>query len=121
MRLEYTQNLKLDQRLSQSPQMIQAMQILQLTTPELLDRIAAEIEDNPFLETSEGVDEDQRRSEANDPEEPAEAEHEPDPVDLESIGNLLEAAPSTRGARGELVFPRKSRLGNGFARSWLPV
>ncbi|MHC4381161.1 MAG: RNA polymerase factor sigma-54, partial [Planctomycetota bacterium] len=64
----------------------------------LLDRIAAEIEDNPFLETSEGVDEDQRRSEANDPEEPAEAEHEPDPVDLESIGNLLEAAPSTRGA-----------------------
>jgi RNA polymerase sigma-54 factor len=61
MRLEYTQELRLEQRLQQSPQMIQAMQILQLTTPELLDRIEAELEDNPFLETGgpeEGEEED---------------------------------------------------------------
>ncbi|MFK5955537.1 MAG: RNA polymerase factor sigma-54 [Planctomycetota bacterium] len=101
MRLEYTQNLKLEQRLSQSPQMIQAMQILQLTAPELLDRIAAELEDNPFLETNESADnlEDKEREEqTNDNStEVGEAEHEPDPVDIESIGNLLEAAPVSRG------------------------
>jgi len=51
MRLEYTQNLRLEQRLVQSPQMIQAMQVLQLTTPELIERIEAELEDNPFLES----------------------------------------------------------------------
>lgn len=50
MRLEYQQSLRMEQRLIQSPQMIQAMQILQLTTPELLDRIEAELEENPFLE-----------------------------------------------------------------------
>lgn len=93
MRLEYTQNLKLEQRLSQSPQMIQAMQILQLTSPELLDRIAAELEDNPFLETSES--EEARKDASSDTE--ISEDHEPDPADIESIGNLLEAAPASRG------------------------
>ncbi len=99
MRLEYTQNLKLEQRLSQSPQMIQAMQILQLTTPELLDRIAAELEENPFLETAEPEDAAPNNSEASDA---SETDHEPDPVDIESIGNLLESAPAPRsGGRAE--------------------
>jgi len=98
MRLEYTQNLKLEQRLSQSPQMIQAMQILQLTAPELLDRIAAELEENPFLETNETPDKvDGPDLEASDQEESGESEHEPDPVDIESIGNLLEGAPISKG------------------------
>lgn len=69
MRLEYTQNLRLEQKLVQSPQMIQAMQVLQLTTPELLDRIDEEIEDNPFLESGpEGEDEGPRdqKEEAGD-------------------------------------------------------
>ncbi len=57
MRLEYTQNLRLEQRLVQSPQMIQAMQVLQLTTPELLDRIESELEDNPFLEPADSPEE----------------------------------------------------------------
>lgn len=57
MRLEYTQNLRLEQRLVQSPQMIQAMQVLQLTTPELLERIDTELEENPFLESGAEVDE----------------------------------------------------------------
>ena len=92
MRLEYNQNLKLEQRLAQSPQMIQAMQILQLTMPELLDRIAAELEDNPFLETSESADKDS--TEEHDSPDPPEEDHQPDPVDLDNLGNLLEGAPS---------------------------
>jgi RNA polymerase sigma-54 factor len=43
----------MEQRLLQSPQMIQAMQILQLSSQELLDRMQAELVENPFLEGSE--------------------------------------------------------------------
>ena len=50
MNLEFRQSLRMEQKLQQSPQMIQAMQVLQLTTHELMDRIEAELEENPFLE-----------------------------------------------------------------------
>ena len=85
MRMELRQSLRLEQKLLQSPQMIQAMQILQLTTPELLDRIQEELEDNPFLQ-----------SEA--PEEgPAKSEED---VDFDIEGPLLETfrgeGPSSR-------------------------
>jgi len=53
MRLDFQQQLRMEQRLLQSPQMIQAMQVLQLTTPELMDRIQAELEENPFLEVED--------------------------------------------------------------------
>lgn len=43
----------MEQRLLQSPQMIQAMQILQLSSQELLERVEQELVENPFLETSE--------------------------------------------------------------------
>lgn len=95
MRLEYTQNLKLEQRLAQSPQMIQAMQILQLTTPELLDRIEAELEDNPFLETETpaGESEDEQKTET-------ESEDDLDLGDMADLTNLLEGAPSSGSGTG---------------------
>ncbi|MEL6427813.1 MAG: RNA polymerase factor sigma-54 [Planctomycetota bacterium] len=43
----------MEQRLIQSPQMIQAMQILQLPLLELSERIAQELSENPFLEEAE--------------------------------------------------------------------
>jgi len=95
MRLEYTQNLKLEQRLAQSPQMIQAMQILQLTTPELLDRIEAELEDNPFLETEGTAGE-------SESEEKTENENDDDLDlgDMADLTNLLEGAPSSGSGTG---------------------
>lgn len=106
MRLEYTQDLRLEQRLQQSPQMIQAMQILQLTTPELLDRIEAELEDNPFLETSatESAEED-GAPEAAETTEARDVEAEAEPAEVEAVeddgalDNLLEAAPWRAPAR----------------------
>ena len=56
MRLEFNQQLRMEQKLLQSPQMIQAMQILQLTTPELLERIQEEIDENPFLEKEKSLE-----------------------------------------------------------------
>ena len=43
MEMQHRQQLNLEQKLSQSPQMIQAMQVLQLNLPELLDFLTAEI------------------------------------------------------------------------------
>lgn len=53
MRLGLSQNQRMDQRLVQSPQMIQAMQILQLSSLDLQARIAEELLENPFLEVEE--------------------------------------------------------------------
>ena len=50
MRLGLGQHLRTEQRLVQSPQMIQAMQILQCPMMELQDQIEHELEDNVFLE-----------------------------------------------------------------------
>ena len=54
MRVGLSQTARMDQRLIQSPQMIQAMQILQLSALELETRIAQELEENPFLQVKEG-------------------------------------------------------------------
>jgi RNA polymerase sigma-54 factor len=54
----------MEQRLLQSPQMIQAMQILQLSSQELLDRMQQELVENPFLELAEG-----ERPEGSEPPE----------------------------------------------------
>ena len=43
----------MEQRLIQSPQMIQAMQVLQLPLLELSERIEQELNENPFLEVVE--------------------------------------------------------------------
>ncbi|MEM7202151.1 MAG: RNA polymerase factor sigma-54 [Planctomycetota bacterium] len=52
MRLGLQQSLRAEQRLVQSPQMIQAMQILQCPTMELKDQIEQELQENVFLETA---------------------------------------------------------------------
>ena len=53
MRLGLHQSARLEQRLQQSPQMIQAMQILQLPLLDLEARVEQELVENPFLERAE--------------------------------------------------------------------
>lgn len=50
MRLGLNQSVRLDQRLVQSPQMIQAMKILQLGALDLQERVDQELVENPMLE-----------------------------------------------------------------------
>jgi RNA polymerase sigma-54 factor len=57
MRLGLTQNLRAEQRLIQSPQMIQAMQILQTPMMELKDQIEQELQENVFLEIKDAGEE----------------------------------------------------------------
>lgn len=61
MRLGLTQSLRAEQRLIQSPQMIQAMQVLQLPLIELKDQVEQELQENVFLERQD----DAERSESN--------------------------------------------------------
>jgi RNA polymerase sigma-54 factor len=57
MKLGLHQSARMEQRLVQSPQMIQAMQILQLSGLDLLERIEQELTENPFLEVAEPTEE----------------------------------------------------------------
>src|SRR5687767_8999341 len=53
MRLGLHQSARMEQRMIQSPQMIQAMQILQLSSQDLVERVEQELSENPFLEMVE--------------------------------------------------------------------
>jgi RNA polymerase sigma-54 factor len=53
MKLGLNQSARMEQRLVQSPQMIQAMQILQLSSLDLEERVEQELVENPFLEEAE--------------------------------------------------------------------
>ncbi len=57
MKLGLHQSARMEQRLLQSPQMIQAMQILQLSAADLEERIEQELTENPFLELKDGASE----------------------------------------------------------------
>ena len=56
MRLGLTQSMRAEQRLIQSPQMIQAMQVLQLPLIELKDQVEQELQENIFLERQDDAD-----------------------------------------------------------------
>ncbi|RMH05401.1 MAG: RNA polymerase sigma-54 factor [Planctomycetota bacterium] len=102
MRLEYQQNLRMEQRLLQSPQMIQAMQILQCTTQELLDRIETELEDNPFLESDLPKPESGPETETGgEGEETGDDEPGEDLPELGEIDQIFEPGERPSGPRGD--------------------
>lgn len=84
MKLGLSQHVGMEQRLVQSPQMIQAMQILQLSSLDLVGRIEQELMENPFLEVAEG-----------EPAQDEESAPNPDegPIDkgLEGMLDMLES------------------------------
>ncbi|MBL8754780.1 MAG: RNA polymerase factor sigma-54 [Planctomycetes bacterium] len=72
MRLGLTQSLRAEQRLIQSPQMIQAMQVLQLPLLELKDQIDQELQENVFLERKDESERNEPQATAPEPEAPPE-------------------------------------------------
>src|SRR5512139_3149805 len=59
MALEIRQQLKLSQQLVMTPQLQQAIKLLQLSRMELLDVVRAELEENPVLEEGQESPEEQ--------------------------------------------------------------
>ncbi len=76
MSLELKQHLKMTQQLVMTPQLQQAIKLLQLSRMELVDLIRTEITENPLLEDP-GEGEDESRAEGASPAEQQQVEAEP--------------------------------------------
>lgn len=107
MRLGLSQHLRTEQRLVQSPQMIQAMQVLQYPLLELMDRIDQELQENACLEVEE-----KERPETTTETEAANSETTEDP-NLETVYEKLENSSETDTTFEtlELLEQRSSDLG----------
>jgi RNA polymerase sigma-54 factor len=97
MQIGIFQTVRMEQRLLQSPQMIQAMQVLQLPLLELKDQIDQELQENVFLERKDEAE----RADAQQAEQPTQIE---DRLQREFSAEIdqLEARvePSWRQGRG---------------------
>jgi RNA polymerase sigma-54 factor len=122
MRLGLTQSLRTEQRMVQSPQMIQAMQILQCPLIELQGQIEQELQENVFLEVSEDVqpaangatDSDGNRVEVENDERgsleerlTSQFEH-----DIDQLEQRTEAIPGTRARGSEEESDRRLEMLN---------
>jgi len=81
MALEIRQQLKLSQQLVMTPQLQQAIKLLQLSRMELMDVVREELEENPVLE--EGQDTPEEKSQAE--EELSESSDETSPESLQEV------------------------------------
>ena len=79
MKLDMTNQMRLEQRMKLAPRMIQSMEILQLPTLALLEKIEQELNSNPVLEIEEPSESDT----ASDTASQQQAETEPGEKDLE--------------------------------------
>jgi len=82
MALEIRQQLKLSQQLVMTPQLQQAIKLLQLSRMELMDVVREELEENPVLEEGQETPEDKAQSEE---EQAAENTDEAAPEALKEI------------------------------------
>ncbi len=76
MRLDTSQQMRMQQKLILAPRMIQSMEILQLPVMELQERIQQELQENPVLEMRDDRPEDAPAEEATATEEPSDREQE---------------------------------------------
>ena len=111
MKLGLHHSGRLEQRLVQSPQMIQAMQILQLSRMDLQERIDQELLENPFLEQSEAassVEEDSQKGRADERgEQPAQSEAQEAMADQFERWRELEEGTGRPTAAGREASDRK--------------
>ena len=80
MRLDMSQQMKMDQRMVLAPRMIQSMEILQLPLLALQERIEQELLSNPMLEQEEPQTENPELSEMQDSPDSADELPEPEKV-----------------------------------------
>ncbi len=109
MRFDTGQQMRMDQRMKLDPRMIQSMEILQMPTPALEERIEQELASNPTLEIAQaGADADTlqaEREQANRDDHEAERELVVD----DGAANHAEAADD---------FERLSNLSEQYGESW---
>ena len=111
------QDLRLRQQLVMTPQLQQAIKILQLSLPELEAIVQSELEQNPMLEPlDQSPAEAASESEVSDPEAAAPADGEPLPPESDGLnGNNADDDWET-GSREEKPARRRSRSARRRAR-----
>jgi RNA polymerase sigma-54 factor len=82
MALELKQHLKMTQQLVMTPQLQQAIKLLQLSRMELVELIRTEVTENPLLEGADEPEEEPVQS-GDSPAEVADREAKPEPKDAE--------------------------------------
>lgn len=114
MRLDTTQQMRMDQRMVMAPRMIQSMEILQLPVLALQERIEQEMLSNPVLEreeperTEDTRTEDRTNNDTLDAERPLQvADDQSKPADFERLGRLGEDYEEYWG-RSAYTRPRRS-------------
>ena len=142
MRLSFSQDMRLSQKMVLAPRMIQSMEILQLPIMALQERIEQEMEENPLLEMQEpdldarlddrGEEMGDREGEAERSEERTEGERElvvdeksNSEDDFERLLNMDEEWPDTfddrprmsRGAMDEESDRKHDAMANMVARA----
>jgi RNA polymerase sigma-54 factor len=91
MAIELRQQLRLSQQLVMTPQLQQAIKLLQLNRQELTSLIEQELQENPVLEESEGDEPTQAETSDETPGEEAGGDAEAAPAELgETVGELGE-------------------------------
>ncbi|MHC5065143.1 MAG: RNA polymerase factor sigma-54, partial [Planctomycetota bacterium] len=103
MRLGLSQHLRTEQRLVQSPQMIQAMKILQCPMFELQDQIEQELQENVFLELKESTGDSPDGQVSRDERDAGQA-------DKDSLGEKLESEFNQEIEQLEQRVDRPSRV-----------
>src|SRR5512138_3647851 len=88
MSLELKQHLKLSQQLVMTPQLQQAIKLLQLSRMELVDLVREEMEQNPLLEDTENQEttiEEKAPGEASLEADNAQAQEKPESAKTEEV------------------------------------
>ena len=106
MALELKQTLRLSQQLVMTPQLQQAIKLLQLSRMELVDLVREEMMENPILE--DGVEAAQEQPREPDAEQQAEAQIQ---------GETETPAPQTETREAEKVPPSNAPAANASGGS----
>ena len=114
--------MRMDQRMKLDPRMIQSMEILQMSTPALEERIEQELANNPTLELAQGAadpeaikrEQEQATRDDNETERPLVVQEDPDGKhsadDFERLSNISEQygdAWDANTSEGSSAFARQ--------------
>src|ERR1700674_4185367 len=112
------QDLRLRQQLVMTPQLQQAIKILQLSLPELEAIVQSELEQNPMLEPlDQSPAEAASESEMSEPEASAQADGEPLPPETDGLNGANSDDDWETGSRATKTPPQPSRSKRATPRS----
>src|SRR5262245_493728 len=113
MRLDTSQQMRMDMRMRMAPRMIQSMEILQLPLMALQERIDQELSENPVLELQESVG---GEAPADAEAAPADGEPTPDVPDFDTGDDWNDVHRPSRAALSEEADRKHDAMQNMATR-----